>query len=101
MNAANASPPDDSRPLIVDVRTPEEFQGGHVQGAINLPLQVFAQQYAAVLTDKAQPIVVYCASGGRSGMAAGFLQQNGYRDVRNGINAATVAQQLGSTVVRG
>ncbi len=60
---------------IVDVRTPSEFMGGHVNGSINIPLQ----EISARLTEfkKMKNIVLCCASGNRSGQAAAYLKQNG------------------------
>ena len=51
---------------IVDVRTPGEFMGGHVVGSINIPLQEIEQRIDE-LTALKQPLVLCCASGGRSG----------------------------------
>lgn len=61
---------------IVDVRTPEEFMGGHVVGSINIPVQELGMRMEEVKALKT-PLVLCCASGGRSGMAQGFLAQQG------------------------
>jgi rhodanese-related sulfurtransferase len=61
---------------IVDVRTPSEFMGGNVAGSINIPLQEI-QQRMNELQDLKQPVVLCCASGGRSGQATQFLSQQG------------------------
>lgn len=61
---------------IVDVRTPGEFMGGHVAGSINIPLNEIPQRVQEIKSMK-QPIVLCCASGGRSGQATAFLQQHG------------------------
>lgn len=84
--------------VIVDVRSPMEFASGHIDGAINLPLDVFAQNFSQVMPSKAQQVVLYCRSGARSGQAVGFLQQNGYTKVVNGINAETIASQTGKAI---
>lgn len=76
--------------LIVDVRTPEEFAGGHYQNAINIPVDQVESRLADFGADKNRPIVVYCRSGNRSGMALRILQQNGYAHVLNGINQANM-----------
>lgn len=70
--------------LLIDVRTPAEFSGGHLPGAINIPHPqiVTALQQRQIATD--QNIVVYCRSGNRSGIAQKMLQQAGYNDVFNG-----------------
>lgn len=68
---------------IVDVRSREEFQGGHVAGSINIPLQEVpnkVEEFKAM----PKPLVLCCLSGGRSGQATGFLQQQGVEDVYNG-----------------
>ncbi|MDI1233451.1 MAG: rhodanese-like domain-containing protein [bacterium] len=61
---------------IVDVRTPDEFRGGHVVGSINIPVQELTQ-HLEELKALATPLILCCASGGRSGMAHGFLSQSG------------------------
>ena len=59
--------------LGVDVRTREEFAGGHVAASVNIPLNEL-ELYIAELKTK-QPLVLCCASGGRSGMAETILRQ--------------------------
>ena len=68
---------------IVDVRTPAEFQGGHVAGSVNIPLQELVQRLDEVKEFK-QPLVLCCASGVRSGHAQGFLAQQGINCVNAG-----------------
>jgi rhodanese-related sulfurtransferase len=67
---------------IVDVRTPEEFCGGHVAGAINIPLNEILHRLEELKTIKA-PLVLCCASGNRSGQAHRYLSQQGI-DCHNG-----------------
>ena len=62
--------------LLLDVRTPEEFAGGHVTGALNIPVQVLGQRLGDL--PKEREIVVYCQSGGRSARAAADLRRVGY-----------------------
>lgn len=59
---------------IVDVRTPAEFRGGHAQDSINIPLNELPQRLEE-LKGLAQPIVLCCASGGRSAQAHRYLAQ--------------------------
>lgn len=87
-------------PLVLDVRSPAEFASGHVEGAINLPLDTFAQSIESVAPDKQQPLVLYCASGMRSAMACQYLAKLGYAQVVNGCSAGAVAQELARPVVR-
>jgi len=61
---------------IVDVRTPQEFMGGHVAGSINIPIQELTARIEEVKSLKT-PLVLCCASGGRSGQAHGYLAQQG------------------------
>ncbi len=61
---------------IVDVRSPGEFMGGNVAGSINIPLQEIPQRLEELKNMKA-PLVLCCASGGRSGQAHGYLAQQG------------------------
>ena len=66
---------------IVDVRTPDEFRDGAYPGAVNIPVQSLGARMGEIPKDK--PVVVYCASGGRSATAARMLLQAGYTDVVN------------------
>ncbi len=61
---------------LLDVRTPGEFSGGHVEGAVNIPLSELDSRMSEVPAD--QPVVVYCLSGGRSSRAASQLEARGY-----------------------
>jgi rhodanese-related sulfurtransferase len=70
-------------PLVVDVRTPEEFNMGAVPGAINVPLDDIGS-YVERLGEKGREITVYCASGARSAYAVRMLQQVGFSNVHNG-----------------
>lgn len=67
---------------LVDVRTPEEFSSGHVEGSVNIPLDSIPKQLAK-FKGKSH-IVVFCRSGNRSGQAKAFLNQNGFDNVTNG-----------------
>lgn len=68
-----------SKPII-DVREVDEYQNGHIPGAINMPLSELAQSYTQL--DKEQPYFVICHSGARSANASEFLGSQGY-DVTN------------------
>lgn len=68
---------------IVDVRTPEEFTEGHFPDAINIPLDQ-VQQNIERFKEMPLPIIAYCRSGNRSGMAVAILKQSGISDVTNG-----------------
>ncbi len=66
---------------LIDVRTPEEFVLGHIEGAINIPVDSLRNRINEV--PKTHPIVVYCAIGLRGYLAARTLMQRGFEDVRN------------------
>lgn len=70
-------------PLIIDVRTPEEFRRGHVEGSLNIPLNELHGQMKA-LKKKGAPVVTCCASGRRSGIAAKQLNQLGIEAYNGG-----------------
>lgn len=72
----------DSGALLVDVRSPGEFGGGHLPGAQNIPVGSIAGQ-AATLKKAGKPVVVYCASGTRAGMAVTALKSAGVAEVHN------------------
>ncbi len=64
----------EKKATIVDVRTPGEFMGGNVAGSINIPLQELNSRMDEIKKLKT-PLILCCASGGRSGMAAQVLTQ--------------------------
>lgn len=67
---------------IIDVRTRNEFQGGHIHGSINIPLQELSKNLSRIKKDK--PVITCCASGMRSASAKGILKANGITNVYNG-----------------
>ena len=74
--------------VLLDVRTQEEFDAGHIAGAILLPYDEINVKAATVLPDKEKEIVLYCRSGRRSAIAKKALVELGYKDVEDfgGIN---------------
>lgn len=75
--------PANSHWLIIDVRTPQEYAAGHVTKAVNIPLDQVNRQLDALRPYQNKPIVVYCRSGRRAGMAAKILLKNRFSDVRH------------------
>lgn len=69
--------------VIIDVRQPEEFKSGHIDGAINMPLPNFGS-YLAEIKKMNKPVVAYCASGNRSGMATRQLEAQGIEAINGG-----------------
>jgi len=69
--------------IIIDVRSKAEFAGGHVRGAINIPVDMLPSSLNK-LSDKNKTIITCCASGARSASAKNLLDSNGYTNVYNG-----------------
>ena len=74
---------------IIDVRTPGEFMMGNVKGSINIPLDEVSSRVEEFKNIEGN-VVLCCASGGRSGQATMFLEQNGISNVYNGGGWQTV-----------
>ncbi|MDE3736551.1 rhodanese-like domain-containing protein [Pseudomonas resinovorans] len=71
--------------ILIDVRTPEEVaEDGTLPGALNIGYEDIGQHIAEVAPDKDAPIVLYCRSGRRAGIAQDSLQELGYSRVING-----------------
>ena len=68
--------------IILDVRTQEEYDEGHIPGAIVISHEEIAEKAEEVLTDKDQLILVYCRSGRRSKIAAEALLELGYTNIK-------------------
>ena len=71
-----------SSPLLLDVRTPKEFEAGHLDNALNINFfdSDFAAQVQNILEVK-RPVFVYCKSGGRSGKASNILKDLGCQEI--------------------
>ncbi|HEX4666087.1 MAG TPA: MBL fold metallo-hydrolase [Chthoniobacterales bacterium] len=68
-------------PLVLDVRTPNEWKSGHIESAWHVPLSSFGKELPALPNDR--KIAVICASGYRSSVASSMLQARGFKDVEN------------------
>lgn len=64
---------------LIDVREPNEFEGGHILGARNIPMSQMKMRMKEIRPD--MPVFLYCQSGMRSARAAQFLHRRGYRDL--------------------
>ncbi|MDA0237019.1 MAG: rhodanese-like domain-containing protein [Proteobacteria bacterium] len=67
--------------LLLDVRTQQEWNAGHIKGALHLPLKDFTANLTKIITDKTQPVVVYCSQGGRAIAAAKYMNNLGYHAI--------------------
>lgn len=83
--------------VLLDVRTGDEYRGGHVPGSINVDLAELSK-IASLVVDRHTPLFVYCLSGSRSSMAVSMLKSMGYEQVKNigGINSYTGSIERGA-----
>ena len=79
--------------VLLDVRTSEEYRGGHIPGSKNVPLSSI-DKIASVAENKDTALFVYCYSGARSRQVVGLLQRMGYRNVTNIGGIAAYAGKL-------
>jgi molybdopterin/thiamine biosynthesis adenylyltransferase/rhodanese-related sulfurtransferase len=70
-------------PVFVDVRDREEWDEGHIPGALHVPRSYLESRIESAVPDRERAVVVYCASGNRSAFAARTLEELGYTDVSN------------------
>jgi len=85
-------------PMIVDVRTPEEYAAGHIPGAKLIPLQTIEEGIKAI--DKKQEMVLVCRSGNRSAQAYEILAGMGYSSLKNMTGGMTEWEKIGGSVSR-
>lgn len=77
---------------IIDVRTPDEYSEGHINNAVNIPLDTLKSKLGNLKKD--QTIIVYCASGVRSSSAKKMLELNGFTHVYNGGGISKLESML-------
>jgi Rhodanese-related sulfurtransferase len=85
--------------VVLDVRTPEEYANGHLEGARNIDWNgaSFADEAASLSPD--QEYLVYCQSGNRSGQAVQYLNEAGFTSVKNGGGVDEAADATGLPIV--
>ena len=84
--------------VIVDVRTPEEYETGYIEGAVNICVTCDAQELLVNLNPDDE-ILLYCRTGSRSATAARILNENGYHKVYNMLGRITARSNTGYTIV--
>lgn len=86
---------------VIDVRTPKEFNSGHIEGAVNIDISkrdVFNNRVDGL--DKNRPVLVYCEVGGRSAAAANLLSSKGFVQIVDLDGGMAAWRSAGKTVVR-
>lgn len=71
------------RALVVDVRSSEEFAGGHVVRSKNVPLEALEDQLPRIVKNRQRPLILVCSTGRRSGRAVAVVRKLGYEDVQS------------------
>jgi len=87
-------------PLVIDVRTEQEWQAGHLDGAILIPHNRVEKEIAAVAPDKRTRIYLYCRTGRRTGLAFEVLKKAGYEDLVNLKTLENASQELKLPIVK-
>jgi phage shock protein E len=90
---AVSTPPAAPQPLILDVRTPEEYAAGHVAGTMHIPLDQLEQRWRELAEYRDQPIIVYCRTGRRSAVAIDLLATKGFSRLENGGGVSQMARR--------
>jgi rhodanese-related sulfurtransferase len=87
------------RPLVVDVREPNEFAAVRLDDVVLLPMSSFAARFEELPRDR--PLLLMCAAGSRSAAATAHLLRNGYTDVTNVAGGITDWERAGLPVRKG
>ncbi len=87
-------------PLILDVRTPQEFKAGHLPNAVLLPVQILQQNVQRLSSHREREILIYCATGNRSTVASKILMDDGFKQIANLRHGIVDWHRLSYPVVR-
>jgi phage shock protein E len=85
--------------ILLDVRKPEEYNEGHIEGAMLIPYKEINTQYRK-LGCKCEEIVVYCKSGKRSAIASKSLVKLGFHNVENLVGGIEAWKEMGGPVIK-
>ncbi len=83
---------------LIDVRMPQELTGGTIPGSTHIPLDNILETVPGDIPDPTAPVVVFCKSGMRGGMAQGALRKLGYTNVSNIVGGFDAWQRAGLPV---
>jgi len=96
-----ATPSTSDEVIVIDVRSNDEWETGHVTQAIHIPHTEIADRISDVSDNKDAKIVLYCASGGRAGRAKTALESLGFTNVENGGGYDDVKDRFNEEASRG
>jgi len=82
----------DDGALLIDVRSRQEFETGHLKGAVNIPHDQLPELADKIGPDKQREVVVYCKSGRRAQLVKEALEKQGYNAVHNGIGYSSLLE---------
>jgi rhodanese-related sulfurtransferase len=86
--------------FVLDVREPAEYQAGHIEGAVNIPIRTLAKNLDKLPADKATSIAVVCKSGIRAAYATMTLKMLGYNDVKDVVGGMMGWEKEGLPVTK-
>jgi len=90
---------DAAMPLVIDVRTVQEWDKGHLEGAVLMPYDQIGEKIGAVVKNKSQRIYLYCRTGHRASIAKEALEKMGYKDIINLGSLEDAAKTLKRKIV--
>lgn len=85
---------------LIDVRTPEEYLGGYIEGAINIDFRNENFEELIAKVDKSKPVAVYCGRGGRSGKCSAFMKKAGFTKIYDLDGGITEWKYKGKKVIK-
>jgi phage shock protein E len=90
---------DAALPLVIDVRTVQEWDKGHLEGAVLIPYDQIGEKIGDVVKNKSQRIYLYCRTGHRASIAKEALEKMGYKDIINLGSLEDAAKNLKHKIV--
>ncbi len=91
---------DISKVQLIDVRTPEEYAEGHIDGAVNIDFRDKNFEALVAKVDKSKPVAVYCGRGGRSGKCSSYMKKAGFTKIYDLDGGLTEWKFKGKKVVK-
>ena len=85
---------------LIDVRTPEEYAEGYIEGAINIDFRDENFEELIAKVDKSKPVAVYCGRGGRSGKCSAYMKKAGFKKIYDLNGGITEWKYKGKKVIR-